>query len=92
MRGRWFVKSMQAGQGGKLKEVEDLPTRTRIMVATEGAKSPSTLVANKNVKIGSTDDDYVTNIVDGLAELYISAENNLNEYDSNDYDNDNNSI
>ena len=50
------------------------------------------MVTNKNDKIGSTDDNDVTNIVDGLAELYISAENNLNWYDSNDDDNDNNSI
>ena len=51
------------------------------MIATEGAKSLWTLVTNKNDKIGSTDDDDVTNIVDGLAELYILAENNLNGYD-----------
>ena len=51
MCGRWFVKSMQAEQGRKLKKVEDLPTRTRVMVATEGAKSSSTLVTNKIMKL-----------------------------------------
>ena len=84
MCGRLFVKSMQAEQGSKLKEVEDLPSRTWVIVATEGAKSSLTLVTNKNDKIGSTDDDDAANIVDGLAELYISVENNLNGYDSND--------
>ena len=91
MRGRWFVKSMQAEQGRKYKEVEDLPTRTRVMVATEGAKS-SSVDENINNTINdgkSKDDDDVTSIVDGLAELYISAKNNLIEYDSNDEDNNN---
>ena len=42
------------------------------------------MVTNKNDKIGSTDDDDAANIVDWLAELYISVENNWNGYDSND--------
>ena len=39
MCSRWFVKSIQAEQGRKLKEVEDLLTRTRVMVVTGGIKS-----------------------------------------------------
>ena len=89
IRGHWFVKSMQAEQDRKLKEVEDLVTRTRVLVATEGAKSSSTFIINKNDKFGYTNDDDITNIVDGLTKLYISADNNLNGYDSNDDDNDN---
>ena len=85
---------MQAEQDRKLKEVEDLVTRTRVMVATEGAKSSSTFIINKNDKFEYTNDDDITNIVDGLTKLYISADNNLNGYDSNDddIDNDNNNI
>ena len=84
MRGRWFVKSMQAEQGRKYKEVEDLPTRTRVMVATEGAKNSVDKNIN-TINVGkSKNDDNVTSIVDGLAELYISAESNLIGYDSND--------
>ena len=79
---------MQAEQGRKLKDVEDLPTRTQVMIATVVAKNSSTVIINKNDKIESTDDVDVTNIIDGLAELHISAGNNLNRYNSNDDDDD----
>ena len=57
------------------------------MVATEGAKNSVDKNIN-TINIGkSKNDDNVTSIVDGLAELYISAESSLIGYDSNDEDN-----
>ena len=92
IRRRWFVKSMQVEQGRKFKEVEDLPIRTRIMVVTEGAKSSADENINTINDGKSNDDDDVTSIIDGLAELYISAESNLIGYDSNDEDNNNSNL
>ena len=59
------------------------------MVVTEGAKSSADENINTINDGKSNDDDDVTSIIDGLAELYISAESNLIEYDSNDEDNNN---
>ena len=87
IRSRWFVKSIQAKQGRKFKEVEDLQTRTRVVVATEGAKSSADENINTINNGKSKDDDDVTSIVDRLAELIISADSNLIGYDSNDEDN-----
>ena len=92
IRRRWFVKSMQVEQGRKFKEIEDLPIRTRIMVVTEGAKSSADENINTINDGKSNDDDDVTSIIDGLAELYISAESNLIGYDSNDEDNNNSNL
>ena len=51
MCGRWFVKSMQAEQGRKLKKVEDLPTRTRVMVVTEGLRVHQHWLQIKMIKL-----------------------------------------
>ena len=59
MRGRWFVKSLRAEQG-KLKDVDDLSTRTRVIAKSEISKqkadslsgiSEMYITANHNLNI-----------------------------------------
>ena len=75
-----------------MKNVEYLQTRIQVIVGTKGAKSSIVKKVNTNNEGKSNDDDNINNIVDGLAKLYISAEVNLNSFNSNDDDDDNSNI
>ena len=78
MRGKWFVKSMQAEHGGKSKCIDDFSTRGRVIAQTEVSKEKSIAVVNatKTASLGNMYSAITTTLVTNDRSLSDSESDN----------------